>query len=160
MISFGSLIDNVDRLKVESGGRRMTIRYRADASVSVEQAIDLYKRSTLGERRPINRLDTFAAMLKNANLIVTAWHGERLVGIARTLTDFDYVAYVADLAVDSAFHKQGTGTHLLQETRNRLGSDCMIVLIAAPKANDYYLRIGFEHAPRAWILRAGQSLRI
>lgn len=137
----------------------MTIRYRTDAVVSVEQAVDLYKRSTLGERRPIDRLDTFAAMLKNANLIVTAWNGERLVGIARTLTDFDYVAYLADLAVDSAFQKQGIGRHLVQETKNRLGPDCMIVLVAAPKANDYYPKIGFEHAPRAWILRAGQSLR-
>lgn len=137
----------------------MTISYRADATVSVEQAIDLYKRSTLGERRPIDRLDTFAAMLENANLIVTAWSGERLVGIARTLTDFNYVAYVADLAVDLAFQKQGIGRHLVQETRNRLGHDCTIVLIAAPKANDYYPRIGFEHAPRAWILRADQSIR-
>lgn len=137
----------------------MTITYCANVAVSPDEAIDLYKRSTLGERRPIDRLETFAAMLKNANLIVTAWNGERLVGIARTLTDFEYVAYVADLAVDAALQKQGIGRRLVRETRNRLGLECMMVLIAAPKANDYYPRIGFEHAPRAWILKAGQSIR-
>jgi hypothetical protein len=35
----------------------------------------------------------------------------------------------------------------------RLGSNCMIVLLAAPKAKDYYQHIGFEHNPRAWMLK-------
>lgn len=36
----------------------------------------------------------------DADITVTAWDGEMLVGIARTLTDFSYAAYLADLAVD------------------------------------------------------------
>jgi len=76
------------------------IEYRDNANITAEQAIDLYKRSTLGERRPIHNMQTFEAMLKNANLTVTAWDGEKLVGISRSLTDFAYVAYLADLAVD------------------------------------------------------------
>jgi predicted N-acetyltransferase YhbS len=129
------------------------IEFRDDASISVEAAIDLYRRSTLGERRPVDRPDIFAGMLANASLIVSAWEGERLVGIARTLTDFTYVAYLADLAVDLACQRQGIGSRLLAETRRRLGEQCMIVLLAAPKANDYYPRLGFEHNPRAWMLR-------
>ena len=76
------------------------IDYRDNASITAEQAIDLYKRSTLGERRPIDNIHTFEAMLKNANLTITAWDGEKLIGISRCLTDFAYVAYLADLAVD------------------------------------------------------------
>lgn len=133
----------------------MVIEYRDNATITVETAIDLYRRSTLGERRPVDRPDIFAGMLKNANLLITAWHGERLVGIARTLTDFTYVAYLADLAVDAAYQRQGIGKRLIEETRSRLGKECMIVLLAAPKANDYYPKLGFEHNPRAWILRGG-----
>lgn len=133
----------------------MTIKYREDAAISVEQAIDLYRRSTLGERRPVDRPDIFEGMLKHANLTITAWDGERLVGIARTLTDFTYVAYLADLAVDAACQKSGIGRRLIDETRSRLGEDCMIVLLAAPKANDYYPKLGFEHNPRAWVLPRG-----
>jgi GNAT superfamily N-acetyltransferase len=133
----------------------MNIVYRDDAELSVESAIDLYKRSTLGERRPVDRPDIFAGMLKNASLTVTAWDGERLVGIARSLTDFTYVAYLADLAVDLDYQKQGIGKQLIQETRQRLGKDCMIVLLAAPAANEYYPKIGFEHNPRAWMLKGG-----
>ena len=127
--------------------------YRDDAQITVDQAIDLYIRSTLGERRPIHNKSAFEAMLKNANLTITAWDGNKLIGIARTLTDFDYVAYLADLAVDQEYQRTGIGKRLIAETQSRLGPDCMIVLLAAPKANDYYEHIGFEHHPRAWILK-------
>jgi GNAT superfamily N-acetyltransferase len=131
----------------------MIIRYRDDAPLTVAAAIELYNRSTLGERRPVQRPDIFAGMLKNANLTVTAWDGVRLVGIARTLTDFTYCAYLADLAVDLAYQKSGIGRALIAETRARLQPECMIVLLAAPQANDYYPRVGFEHNPRAWVMK-------
>lgn len=131
----------------------MDIEYRENAAISVEAAIDLYKRSTLGERRPVDRPDIFEGMLRNASLTISAWHGDRLVGISRSLTDFTYVAYLADLAVDAEYQRQGIGKRLMAETRSRLGAECMIVLLAAPKANDYYPGLGFEHNPRAWMLK-------
>jgi GNAT superfamily N-acetyltransferase len=132
------------------------IVYRDDAPVSVAQAIDVYRRSTLGERRPVDRPDIFAAMLRHADLMISAWQGAQLVGIARSLTDFGYVAYLADLAVDAAWQRRGIGRRLVQETRARLGPECMIVLLAAPAANDYYPKLGFEHHPRAWMYRERQ----
>lgn len=129
------------------------IEYRDNAIITAEQAIDLYTRSTLGERRPIHNVQTFDAMIKNANLTVTAWDGEVLVGISRSLTDFAYVAYLADLAVDQQYQRCGIGKQLIEETKSRLGPECMIVLLAAPKANEYYGHIGFEHNPRAWTLK-------
>jgi GNAT superfamily N-acetyltransferase len=130
----------------------MDISYRVNDTVSVEQAIDLYRRSTLGERRPVHRPDIFAGMLRNADVLVTAWHGDLLVGVARTLTDRTYVAYLADLAVDEAWQHRGIGRQLVEVTRAQLQPSCMIVLLAAPKANDYYPKLGFEHNPRAWVL--------
>lgn len=129
------------------------IEYRDDSTITAEQAIDLYKRSTLGGRRPIHNVQTFDAMIKNANLTITAWDGEILVGISRSLTDFAYVAYLADLAVDQQYQRSGIGKQLIEETKVRLGPECMIVLLAAPKANEYYEHIGFEHNPRAWTLK-------
>jgi GNAT superfamily N-acetyltransferase len=129
------------------------IEYRDDSTITAEQAIDLYKRSTLGERRPIHNVQTFDAMIKNANLTITAWDGEILVGISRSLTDFAYVAYLADLAVDQQYQRSGIGKQLIEETKACLGAECMIVLLAAPKANEYYEHIGFEHNPRAWTLK-------
>ena len=130
-------------------GNKM-IQYRDNATITAEEAINLYKRSTLGERRPIHSVQTFQAMLKNANLTITAWDEKKLVGIARSLTDFEYVAYLADLAVDQEYQRSGIGKQLMEETKARLGPECTIVLLAAPKANEYYKHIGFEHNPRAW----------
>jgi len=129
------------------------ITYSEDAIISPEQAIDLYIRSTLGERRPIDNIGTFAAMLDNASLTISAWDGEKLVGISRSLTDFAYVAYLADLAVDEQYQRQGIGKHLIEKTKERLGPSCMIVLLAAPKANTYYEHLGFEHNARAWTIK-------
>jgi ribosomal protein S18 acetylase RimI-like enzyme len=127
--------------------------YLEDAALTAQEAINLYVRSTLGERRPIQSKETFEAMLRHADITITAWDGYTLVGIARTLTEFAYVAYLADLAVDQAYQRLGIGKNLIQETQSRLGSQCMIVLLAAPKANEYYEHIGFEHNPRAWTLK-------
>ena len=129
------------------------ISYSDQAPITAKQAIDLYERSTLGERRPINNVTTFELMLKNANLIVTAWDDDKLIGISRSLTDFAYVAYLADLAVDEQYQRTGIGKQLIEETKARLGPECIIVLLAAPKANAYYEYLGFEHNPRAWTLK-------
>ena len=75
------------------------IEYRLGNNLNLDQVIDLYNASTLGERRPVDDRRIMSEMLQRANLVVTAWDGELLVGIARTLTDFSYVGYLADLAV-------------------------------------------------------------
>ena len=130
----------------------MPIQYFANREITAEQAIALYRKTSLGERRPVDSPETFEQMLKHANLIVTAWDENRLVGISRTLTDFVYVAYLSDLAVDENYQKQGLGKQLIKETQAHIGPKCKIVLLAAPKAREYYGPIGFEKHPSAWTL--------
>lgn len=137
----------------------MAIRYSHNADISVEQAIILYKASSLGERRPVDRPDIFEGMINNADVTVTAWDGDKLVGIARSLSDHSYVAYLADLVVHEDYQKQGIGKELIEATRQQLGPECMLVLLAAPKAAEYYPRLGFEHNPRAWTLTANKKLK-
>jgi ribosomal protein S18 acetylase RimI-like enzyme len=127
--------------------------YRFDKNFSIDEMIDLYKRSTLGERRPIDQPQVFVDMLAHANLVVTAWHESQLIGIARTLTDFSYVAYLADLAVDQAFQHQGIGQQLIRQTQLKLASGSKIVLLSAPAAQSYYPKIGFDAHPSAWTLK-------
>lgn len=33
-------------------------------------------------------------MIRHANLVVTAWGGDLVMGVARTLTDFTYMGYL------------------------------------------------------------------
>jgi predicted N-acetyltransferase YhbS len=93
-------------------------------------------------------------MLRHANLVVTAWDGNLLVGIARTLTDFSYVGYLSDLAVKASHQRQGIGIQLVQKTREKMGPKSMLVLLAAPKAVEYYPKIGFTRHNSAWTINA------
>jgi hypothetical protein len=70
------------------------LEYRNGNDLILADVIDLYRDSTLGERRPIDDEGIVADMIRHANLVVTAWDGQTMVGIARTLTDFSYVGYL------------------------------------------------------------------
>lgn len=97
-------------------------------------------------------------MLRHANLVVTAWDGDLLVGIARTLTDFSYVGYLSDLAVKASHQRKGIGIQLVQKTREKMGPKSMLVLLAAPKAVEYYPKIGFSKHNSAWTINAQAPL--
>ncbi|MFC1719672.1 GNAT family N-acetyltransferase [Pseudomonadota bacterium] len=136
----------------------MKIEYKINAPVSADQFIKLLRESTLGERRPIDDRACMEGMVKNSNLMVTAWHGEELIGIARSVTDFHYACYLSDLAVHSNYQKTGIGKKLQAITQQQLGMNCKLILLAAPAANSYYEHIGFTHNPRCWMLDREQKI--
>lgn len=127
------------------------ITYSTDP-ITPAQFVDLLVRSTLGERRPIDDPEAIDGMVRNAGLTVTAWDGELLIGVARSVTDFTYCCYLSDLAVDAAYQRRGIGVELMAQTQERLGPRCKIILLAAPAAADYYGHVGFDHNPRCWVL--------
>jgi ribosomal protein S18 acetylase RimI-like enzyme len=138
---------------------RVTIHYQHSRQISAGEFVDLLERSTLAERRPIDNPTSIEAMLRHANLLCTAWDDSTLVGVARSLTDFEYCCYLSDLAVDQKYQRTGIGKALIRLTQSQLGERAKIILLAAPKAVDYYRRIGFEAHQSAWILPARSELR-
>ena len=137
----------------------MSIRYEYTRAIGEAEFVDLLKRSTLAQRRPVDDRKCIKAMIEHANLLCTAWDGEKLIGVARSVTDFAYCCYLSDLAVDEAYQKQGIGRELIRLTQSRLGSRAKIILLAAPKAEGYYPRIGFDAHRSAWIIAATKSLK-
>jgi GNAT superfamily N-acetyltransferase len=134
------------------------IVYRDDGRPALEEARELYRASTLGERRPIDDDARFARMLAEANLIVTAWDGALLVGIARALSDFSYATYLSDLAVRASHQRRGIGRELIRRTR-LAAPRATLILLAAPAAERYYPHLGFERHAQAWLLREADALR-
>ncbi|WP_317929392.1 GNAT family N-acetyltransferase [Halioxenophilus sp. WMMB6] len=100
-----------------------------------------------------------AGMLANSNLIVSAWRGDELVGIARSVTDFHYACYLSDLAVDQRLQKLGIGRQLQKLTQQQLGPKCKLILIAAPAADAYYGHLGFTRNERCWVLNPGDVIQ-
>ncbi len=134
------------------------IQYRVGNDLDFEQVVELYKASTLGERRPLGERERFAAMLKNANLVITAWDGDLLVGISRSLTDFHYVTYLAALAVRVSQQKQGIGKELIHQTQLHGGPKTHLLQLAAPAAEKYYPHIGFRHESQSWMMAPGETV--
>lgn len=134
------------------------ISYRADIPVTVAQFTALLNASTLGERRPVDDPACIAGMLDNADLTVSAWANDHLVGVARSVTDFHYACYLSDLAVDRAWQGYGIGRRLLGLTRDGLGPRCRVFLIAAPGADSYYEHIGLTRQPRCWVVTGDAAL--
>ncbi len=135
------------------------IEYAIESDLAVDEFVAVLKASTLAERRPVDDHACIAGMIEQADLIVTARADGALVGVARSVTDFHYCCYLSDLAVDERYQKRGIGKQLIDETQNRLGSRCTLILLSAPAAIDYYPRLGFEKHSQAWILKPGKHTK-
>lgn len=134
------------------------IDYKVNEEISSDQFVELLRRSTLAERRPVDDMDTIRGMLEHADLLVTAWQNEQLVGLARSVTDFSYCCYLSDLAVDVNVQGQGIGRELISQTREQLGPKCKLILLSAPAAVAYYPHIGFRQHVSAWIMNPEDKL--
>lgn len=131
----------------------LKILYQTEPNLAPDEFVDVLRRSTLAERRPVEKAETIHAMLENADVIVTARAGSLLVGVSRAVTDFAYCTYLSDLAVDVAFQRQGIGRELIRRTHAQAGSDTNLILLAAPKAASYYPHIGMIQHGSCWTIQ-------
>ena len=131
------------------------IEYRTGNELDLETVRELYRASTLAERRPVDDTERFARMLRCANLVITAWDGDVLAGIARSVSDFSYVTYLSDLAVRVSHQRRGIGKELMRRTQ-AAAPHATLLLLAAPAAESYYVHVGFTHHPQAWLLPPGE----
>lgn len=97
-------------------------------------------------------------MVENANLIITARDDQKLVGVARSVTDFVYCTYLSDLAVDNEYQKQGIGKELIRLTKQHTPK-ATTILLAAPKAVDYYPHIGMTKHNACFLLTDENDLK-
>ena len=127
------------------------IIYKVEKTLDLSEFIDVLNKSTLGERRPVNDFERIKKMCDNANLIVTARKDGKLIGVARSITDFVYCTYLSDLAVDIDFQNLGIGKRLIEETK-KAAPQAKIILLSAPAAINYYPKIGMKKHAHCFIL--------
>ena len=128
-----------------------SISYVEPAAVSAPQLAELFRSS--GIRRPVDDLPRLETMIRHANLLIGAYAGSRLVGIARALTDFSYCCYLSDLAVAKDYQRHGIGRELVERVKRRVGDQSMLLLLSSPDAMGYYPRIGLEAVTNGWIVK-------
>jgi len=136
----------------------LNIKYVLNPKLTAEEFIDILNRSTLGERRPIDNIECINGMLKHADITVVALYDEKIIGISRSITDFNYCCYLSDLAVDAKYQKHGIGKKLIDTTQEQLNKRCKIILLSAPNVTEYYPKIGFTKHNSAWTLPRDKKL--
>ena len=130
----------------------MNTVYAREDFLGADEYIDVVRKS--GLNRPIADRGRIERMLAHANLIVTARQDGRLVGFARSLTDFCFCCFLSDLAVDRACQGQGIGRRLIDETRTQAGgASTTTLLLSAPTAISYYQGIEMPKADNCFLYR-------
>ena len=79
------------------------IKRENGADLDLKEVLEVYRSSGLGERRPIADTERMAAMVRNANLVLTCRIDGELVGIARSISDAD-TAYRMETTAGQALH--------------------------------------------------------
>lgn len=128
----------------------MIIRYSQDKVQNAKHVAELFKHS--GIKRPHEDLERIQKMIDHADILITAWVDDQMIGVARALTDFAYCCYLSDLAVDAKYHKHGIGRELVKQLQSIIGEECSLVLLSAPGAVDYYPRLGFDKSDKAFVI--------
>ncbi|WP_259071634.1 GNAT family N-acetyltransferase [Mucilaginibacter sp. X4EP1] len=129
----------------------MKITYKTDVMPIVDDVVEVYDNS--GLVRPTTDKERIAQMFNRSDLVVTAWDGNQLVGIARSLTDFCYCCYLSDLAVKKDYQHAGIGKQLVYLTKEVIGDKTMLLLLAAPSAMEYYPKIGMDTVDNGFIIK-------
>ncbi|MDQ3046339.1 MAG: GNAT family N-acetyltransferase [Bacteroidota bacterium] len=132
----------------------MKIQFKINATVKAPEVIEVFKSS--GIERPVEDPARIQLMLDNSNLVITAWDGIELIGIARSVTDFNYCCYLSDLAVKKEHQRTGLGKKLIELTQDTIGEQCMLLLLSAPTAMEYYPKTGFTKSENAFIINRSE----
>lgn len=130
----------------------MSVTYTIEPDLPATEYIDVLNKSGLGVRRPVDDPERIQRMIDCAGVVLCARDDSKLVGVARSVTDFSYCCYLSDLAVDKAYQGRGIGRELIARTQEVIGEECMLLLLEAPMAKGYYKHVGFEPVENGWIL--------
>lgn len=136
----------------------MTLRFSLEQRPTAAQYIALLEAAGIAHRRPVDKPEVIQTAIDGAQLMVTAWDGDSLVGALRAITDFHLHCYVCEIAVDPARQRGGIGLELQRRLRAQLGPECRIKLSSTKDAATYYPRIGYQPVQFAWELKPGTEL--
>lgn len=128
----------------------MEIIYKIGVLPTADQVIELYENA--GLPRPTDDKERIGKMYENSNLVITAWHNDALVGACRSITDWVWSCYLADLAVNSNYKQSGIGKKLIDLTKEQVGEQTMILLLSVPTAMEYYPKVGFSKEDRSFAI--------
>ena len=83
--------------------------------------------------------------LQNSSTVVTAWDGDKLVGLARVLDDTELVAYMHYVLVRPDYHGRGIARALVERVKEKYRDYLYLELMPEERKNAaFYEKLGFQ----------------
>ncbi len=84
-------------------------------------------------------------MITHANLIMTVWNENKLVGVSLSTSNFVSVCFLVALVIHPDYQAKGIGKELVRPTRQEGGDqDVSFVTISISNATGFYESVGME----------------
>lgn len=133
----------------------MSVIYAQEQGLPVADYVAVLGSTYMKEKRPLANIERIAKILRGSNFIVTARHGETgaIMGLARGISDGEWVCYLADVVVHTSHQGKGIGSGLLAECKRILGPGMGIILVAYPEAEAFYRKVGLGEMPAFFVDR-------
>lgn len=98
--------------------------------------------------------------LKQSDLVVSAWDGRRLVGLARVISDGCFNAYIPDVIVHPDYQRRGIGRALIKRIIQHFPHVYNLTVIAEDEMGKKFFRaVGFaDERPALRIMRPIRSV--
>ncbi len=120
---------------------RLTGRYRNE--IDSDQLVNLYENSGwVSYTKDMNKLKR---ALANSLYVVTAWHDDRLIGLARAVGDGETILYIQDVVVHTDYRRHRIGTGLIEKIIKEYPDIRQKALLAEDNDDirSFYEEIGF-----------------
>ncbi|MBA7638577.1 hypothetical protein ES703_46233 [subsurface metagenome] len=121
----------------------MDIEIKETKEINIEKIIKLYKANKWSSAE---KPDLLYKALMNSDSLITAWDGNRLVGLGNAISDGYLVVYYPHLLVHPDYQGKGIGKMIVDKFQNKYGNFHQQLLTADGKAIDFYRKCGFEKA--------------
>ncbi|MEM7375187.1 MAG: GNAT family N-acetyltransferase [Bacteroidota bacterium] len=116
---------------------------RRDKQLDQAQVLSLYQANQWSSAK---HPEALMAALANSHAVVTAWEGDRLVGLGNVITDGHLVAYYPHLLVHPDRQGQGIGRKIIEELQTEFQGFHQQILVSEAPAIPFYEKCGFKKA--------------
>ena len=134
----------------------MTIAILETKEINLEDILVLYKQNEWSSANKPNEL--YNALL-NSETLITAWEGEKLVGLGNAISDGYLTVYYPHLLVLPEYQGKGIGKLIMDKMQEKYRHFHMQMLTADGRSVDFYKKNGFERAGKTepmWIYQGNE----
>ncbi|KGR84358.1 GNAT family N-acetyltransferase [Lysinibacillus odysseyi] len=134
----------------------MNITYKQTKTINLEQVENLY--NDVGWTAYTKNMDLLQQALLQSLDVISAWDGDQLVGLIRTVGDGLTILYIQDILVLDAYQNQGIASKLLQMVLQKHETVRQKVLLTeeAPDVRHFYEKNGFESCDKGSVVAFGR----